>query len=217
MDDSKQQTQEPRIKSEQDSLAPVQLDRLTIDEEVAFMNRGKGSQLLALASIAGLLLVGGAAAMKGLERDQGYNQAGAAVSEIKDRHVDAYLSCALPGVPALNMASTERLHSAIENFAERFQKDYGLVLRRCEPQLEGLVSDLSQAPVPSDMRPALLELQKAGTTLYSSAASLRDYLEDPSKAYDYVAVTGHIDRLAKARTRYAERQTDFELSLNAKR
>jgi hypothetical protein len=181
------------------------------------MNRGKGAQLLAVAGIAGLLLIGGAAAMKGLEREQSYSQAGAAVTAIKDQHVDAYLACALPGVPALNMASSERLHSAIENFTERFQKDYGLVLRRCEPRLEGLVADLAQAPIPGDMKPSLEELKAAASSLYSAAAGLRDYLEDPGKPYDYVAVTGHIDRLAKARTRYAESQTDFELTLNAKR
>jgi hypothetical protein len=214
MDDS---TEGPRTKSEQDSLAPLQLDRASVEEEAASMNRGKGRQLLAIAGIAGLLLIGGAAAMKGLEREQGYSQAGAALGEIKDRHVDAYMACALPGVPALNVASSERLHSSLENFAERFQKDYGLVLRRCEPRLEGLVADLAQAPVPRDMKPALAELQTAASSLYSAAASLRDYLEDPSKAYDYVTVTGHIDRLAKARTRYSERQTEFELILNAKR
>lgn len=210
-------TQEPRNKQEQDSLAPVQLDRLSIEEEVAVMNRGKGAQLLAVAGIAGLLLIGGAAAMKGLEREQSYSQASAAVTDIKDRHVDAYMSCALPGVPALNIASAERLHSAVEGFAERFQKDYGLVLRRCEPKLEGLMAELSTAPVPAEMQPSLAELRKAASSLHSAAASLRDYLEDPNKAYDYVAVTGHIDRFAKARTRYAERQTDFELVLNAKR
>ena len=76
---------------EQESLAPFQLDRLTIEEEVAFMNRGKGLQLLSVLALAGVLVAGGAMAMKSLDREQKLSQAGAAAMDLGREHLDAYL------------------------------------------------------------------------------------------------------------------------------
>jgi len=189
-------------KREQDSLAPMQLDRLTIEEEVAGMNRGKGVQLLGVAIIASVLVVGGAVAMKRMDRGQAEGQAGAAVAGLLERHVDAYFACAVPDTPMAAFSSSERLHSAIEALAERYQKAYARTLESCEPKLEGLVPALTVAPVARSLEPAVAELRTAAISVQDGASDLRSYLSDSRRQYDYVEVTAFIDRLAKASAAY---------------
>ena len=189
-------------KSEQDSLAPVQLDRLTIEEEVAGMNRGKGAQLLAVAVLVSAVAIGGAWLMKQIDRSQAEGQAGAAVAGLREQHLDAYLACVVPNAPAGVFSSSERLHTAIETLAERFQKDYARTLQSCEPKLTGLLPALAAAPVASDLQPIIGNLKVAAISVKNSAEDLRSYLSDPQRPYDFVEVTQRIDHLARASAAY---------------
>jgi hypothetical protein len=182
-------------KREQDSLAPVQLDRLTIDEEVATMNRGKGAQLVSVAIMVSAFAVGGAWMMKVMDRNQAEGEAGAAVAGLREQHVDAYLRCAMPEAPASVFSNSERLHTAIEGIAERYQKAYARTLESCEPKLVGLLPSLMAAPVSGKLEPTVEGLKSAAVSVQDSAEDLRGYLADPRRAYDYVEVTAFIDRL----------------------
>ena len=189
-------------KREQDSLAPMQLDRLTIEEEVAGMNRGKSAQLLGVAMMVSALAVGGAWAMKQMDRDQAENNAGAAVANLRVEHVEAYLVCIAPEAPLSVFSSSERLHSALENQTERYQKAYASTLESCEPKLEGLIPALTVAPVAKKLEPTVNELKAAAMAVRDGANDLRSYLADPRRPYDYVEVTAFIDRLARASASY---------------
>lgn len=189
-------------KREQDSLAPVQLDRLTIEEEVAGMNRGKGAQLLGVAMMVGALAVGGAWAMKRIDRGQAESDAAAAVAGLRVQHVEAYLVCILPEAPLSVFSNSERLHSAIENLAERYQKAYARTLESCEPKLEGLVPSLTVAPVAKSLEPAVAGLKTSAIAIEQGAEDLESYLGDSRRPYDYVEVTAFIDRLARAAASY---------------
>jgi hypothetical protein len=189
-------------KREQDSLVPLQLDRLTIEEEVATMNRGKGAQLLSVAIIVSVFAVGGAWLMKTMDRSQAEGQAGAAVAGLREQHLDAYLRCVMPEAPAAVFSNSERLHSAIEGLAERYQKAYARTLESCEPRLAGLLPSLAMAPVAGKLEPTVEGLKSAAISVQDSAEDLRGYLSDPHRAYDYVEVTAFIDRLARAAVAY---------------
>jgi len=189
-------------KREQDSLAPVQLDRLTIEEEVATMNRGKGARLLSVAIVASAVAVGGAWMMKAMDRSQAESQAGTAVAALREQHVDAYLRCVLPEAPAAVFSNSERLHTALEGLAERYQKAYARTLESCEPKLEGLRPALAVTPISGKLAPTVEGLKSAALGVQDSAEDLRSYLADPRRGYDYVEVTAFIDRLARAATTY---------------
>lgn len=186
----------------QDSLAPVQLDRRAIEEEVASMKRGKGARLLGVAAIVGAFTLGGAWLMRQVDRNRAESEAGAAVAALREAHVDAYLRCVVPGAPAGTLASAERLHSAIETQAERHEKAYARTLASCEPKLAGLVPSIQAAPVGSALEPAVHAVEAAALAVQDGAADLRGYLEDPRRRYDYVEVTAFIDRLARASAEY---------------
>jgi hypothetical protein len=204
-------------RAEQDSLAPIQLDRLTIEEEAAFMNRGKKRQLLFAASLIAMALLGANTLVKQLDREMAYSQAGQAVSDAQQQQLGAYLQCALPGTQLSSVASADELHSAIERLVERFHKDYGRLLKRCEPKLEALAPTLANVNVPKDLQGELHELRASAKQLTASAVTLRTYLEDERTAYDYAQATAYIDRVAKAKLAYDEQDATFARSLDAAR
>jgi hypothetical protein len=189
-------------KREQDSLAPVQLDRLTIEEEVAGMNRGKSARLLGVAMMVSALAVGGAWAMKRLDREQAENNAASVVASLRVQHVEAYLVCIAPEAPLAVFSSSERLHSALESLTERYQKAYARTLESCEPKLDGLIPALTVAPVAKRLEPAVSDLKAAAVAVQDGASDLRSYLADARRPYDYVEVTAFIDRLARASASY---------------
>jgi hypothetical protein len=189
-------------KREQDSLAPMQLDRLTLEEEVASMKRGKGAQLLGVAVIVSALAIGGAWLMKQMDRNEAEGQAGAAVAALREQHLDAYLRCVVPNAPAEVLSNSVRLHSAIEALTERYQKAYAGTLDSCEPKLVGLVPALAAAPVSTALHPVMGNLKVAAISVQNSAEELRDYLADPARPYDYVEITAFIDHLARASAAY---------------
>lgn len=200
-------------RDEQDSLAPVQLDRLTIEEEVAFMNRGKGAQLLGVAVLVSALAVGGAWTMKQIDRNEAQGQAGAAVAGLREQHLDAYLQCVVPSAPAGVFSNSERLHTAIESLAERYQKQYARTLQSCEPKLAGLVPALTAAPVAPAVVPIVRNLKIAAISVKNSAEDLRSYLAAPDRAYDYVEVTQRIDHLARAAAAYHDQDQALRAEL----
>lgn len=207
-------TEETENRTEQDSLAPVQLDRLTIEEEVASMGRGKGRALLSIAVLCGVLALGGGLFMQTLDREQAEHDRSAAVSQLQQDHVQAYLSCVLPGAVASAYESSDRLLSAIEGKLEHKRKAYGATLERCEQKLSGLTTALSAAEVRGDLEPALTNLKTDADTLTQSAAGLREYLQDPSQSYDYVQAVARMDRLAQAAVRYGATDATYRTQLD---
>jgi hypothetical protein len=137
-----------------------------------------------------------------MDRSQAEGQIGAAVAGLREQHVDAYLRCVLPEAPATVFSNGERLHTAIEALAERYQKAYARTLESCEPRLIGLLPSLMAAPVSGKLEPTVEGLKSAALSVQDSAEDLRGYLSDPRRAYDYVEATAFIDRLARAAVAY---------------
>ena len=200
----------------QDSLAPVQLD-VTVDQEVASMKRGKGVQLLAIAVVAIGCVSGGVLAVQRLDRDRAYEQASAAAQDLRRTHVTAFVQCALPFAKSSSMESSERLYAAFADMIERSSTHYADVLRQCEPKLASLAPELAALSAPKELRGSLDGLRQAASQLNGSAAALRGALEDPAQSEDYVAVTAHADKLAKAIFGYEARDDAMQGALAALR
>jgi hypothetical protein len=204
-------------RAEQDSLAPIQLDRLTIEEEVAFMNRGKKPQLLLAVALIALAGVGGDALIKQMNRDLQYTQAGQAVSDAQAEQVQAYLQCALPGTHPASVTSTDELHGAIENLVERFHEDYSHLLKRCEPKLQALLPALARVSAPAPLEPELRALRASAKELTTSALALRTYVAREGASDDFVQTTAHIHRFAEAKAAYDAHDSSFARALEAAR
>jgi hypothetical protein len=201
----------------QDSLAPVQLDVRSVDEEVASMNRGKGVQLLAIAVVVVGAISGGVLTMQRLDRDRAYEQAGAATQELRRTHVTAFVQCALPFAQSSSMESRERLYAAFADMIERSANGYAQVLRQCESKLLTLPPALGALRAPSEIRGPIARLRESSLALQQASSALRGALEDPAQREDYVAVTARADHLAKAVFAYEDRDEDLRNALTARR
>ena len=203
-------------RGEQDSLAPVQLD-VNVDAEVASMNRGKGVQLLAVVVIALGTVSGGVLAMKRLDRDRAYEQAGAAAQELRRTHVTAFVQCALPFAHASNLETPERLYAAIADMVERSAASYAQVLRQCENKLLTLPPAIGSLRAPGELRAPIARLRESSLQLQQASTALRSALEDPAQREDYVGVTARADQLAKAVFAYDRSDGELRETLESKR
>lgn len=205
-------TDTPNARPE-DSLAPLELDRLTIEEEAAFMNRGKGKQLLSAVVVIGALAAGSALVMKELDRQQAELGRGNAVAALRGNAVEAYLQCVAKGASPVALKNDDRIHGLIEAVVERGEKRSATVFAHCAQRLSPLVPALAKAQLNAELVPALSELRSAAKDLTTSASALHAYLADPGKPYDFVPATALIDRLARAVVAYRERDDAFRSQL----
>ena len=205
-------TEMPKARQE-DSLAPLELDRLTIEEEAAFMNRGKGKQLLSTLVVAGALAAGGTFVMQELDRQKAEIERGQAVADLRGGHVEAYLQCVVPNAGPAALKIDDRIHGLIEGVVERGQKRVAGTFERCAQKLSPLGPALAEARVTAELTPALGELRTAATELTRSALELHAYLADPERPYDFVQATALIDRLARAVAAYRAHDTAFRSEL----
>jgi len=205
-------TDTPNVRAE-DSLAPLELDRLTVEEEAAFMNRGKGKQLLSAVVVVGALVAGGAYVMKEMDRQQAVLDRGEAVAALRGEHVEAYLRCVVKDATPTALQSNDRLHGLIEGVVERGEKRAAVGLERCSQKLAELGPALAKASVTSELAPALGGLRDAAKDLTSGATALSAYLADPDEPYDFVQVTALIDRVARAAAAYREHDDELRARL----
>jgi len=194
------------------SLAPLQIERLSVDDEVARMSRGKSRQLLKLGAAVSLCAAIAGLWLTGLDSHKTYADAIGSARALDERHSDAFLRCALPGIPSARLASGEQLHSAIERISERLGKSYGRSLSRCSSRLAGLVTGLRKLSVPAEAL-KLAAARDAAAALERAWDDYRIYLLDERTPYDYVQALPRVEKIALAWSAYGRRMTELESAL----
>jgi len=204
---------EPRVqRDDPDSLAPLQIERLSVDDEVARMSRGKSRQLLGLGAVVSLCAAIAGVWLTGLDSHRTYADAIGSARELDERHAEAFTRCALPGIPSSRLGSSEQLHSAIERISERLGKSYGRSLSRCTPRLTGLVTGLRELSIPAEagLRAAARD---AAAALEQAWQDYARYLLDERTPYDYVQALPRVEKIALASRAYDRRMTELESAL----
>jgi len=211
-------TKHDALRSEQDSLAPIQLDRLSAEEQdtVALMGKGKGLQLLRIAAIVAALGVGGFYAMRGLDSGLAYTEAGAAAGKLQRQHVEGFLRCALGPAYVTSTDSPERLYGALEAMSERGQKGYGRTLSRCLPTLEALPAALGALSAPADLTPNVAQLEGSARALLAATKAYATYLGADDTRYDFVIAAGHIDHITQAWAQYKKHDATLRSQIERK-
>jgi hypothetical protein len=207
------QQYKPGTRREPDSLAPVQLERAGIDEEIAQMKRGKGMRLTLTLLVAAIGVVGGTRWMGKIDDSQAYAAAAERLESIDSQQGEAFLRCALPNVQNSQLGSAPALLNAIEIASDRLDKRYGKLLEQCDYLLDGLTSSLSGLRAPADMTRRLQTLQSSASQLSSAFQDYRDYLLDPNKRYDYVQALPMIEKIANHWQEYQTARADAKTAL----
>ena len=195
------------------SLAPVQIERASIDEDIAQLNRGKGSRLLITILGGGLAVFGVVTWMQSIDGAQAYSAAAERLETIHAQSESAFLRCVLPDLQKSQLSSRQALHTAFEVASERGQKHYGKQLKHCTALSDKIVQQLNDLEVPADMYRNAQGVRAAAGEVAQSVEAYRAYLQDPSRPYDFVQATPMIERLSNALATYEERRTTFNQTL----
>ena len=201
-------------RGEQDSLAPVELDRLTVDEEVAMMQRGKSGRLV-VAALALVLAGGGAFTwMQRMDTRDAYTNAATVAVRLHHEHLDAFLRCALPRADAAQLQSQEGLSAAFANHGALLGRAHSGVLARCAEALVELSREVAAIRAPNPLRPQLTALHQAAEALRRAADGYRAQL-GAADGYDAAQLTPAIEKIVLARATYQQRQAALERAVRS--
>jgi len=186
------------VRSDPSSLAPIQLERSSVDEDIAQLKRGKGLRLTLTLAVGLAAIAGGTQLLRSMDAHQAYAKAGEQLELVDAQQSEAFLRCALPNLQRSQLDDPSELHTAIEIATERMDKAYGRVLAQCDPLLESFEEAVSQIKGPADMTRRLSSLSNAAGALGHSWSEYRKYLQDPTQHYDYVQAAPRIEKITNA-------------------
>lgn len=201
------------VRDDPHSLAPVQIEIESIDEDLAALKRGKGARLWLTLLGGGLAAFGLVRWMDNIDGARAYAASAERLEAISSQQGNAFMRCVLPDVQRSQLASRQALHTAFENASERAQKYYGKTLQRCSVLSQELEDELNLVDAPTDMYQRVQKVRWAARELNQALAAYRGYLQDPMRPYDYVQATPMIERLAIAWSNYEEQRVDVERAL----
>lgn len=189
------------------SLAPVQIEIATIDDDIARLKRGKSTRLMLTGLLSGLAVFGVVQWMQSIDGVQAYTAAAENLEAIHAQQGNAFLRCVLPDAQRSQLSSRQALHTALEVASERWQKYYGKQLQYCTGLSKRLMQRLNDLDVPPDAVRDLQGVRIAASELDRAVDSYRVYLLDPSRSYDFVQATPLIERVSIAWTAYEDERT----------
>jgi len=198
-----------------DSLAPVQLERLSVEEEVAQMQRGKGGKMALVIAAGSLLLAGGAYWMRHLDVERAYVVTAESIAQVDTQQAQAFMHCALRNVQAPQLASPDALRATIEITHQRLGAGFTRNLDQCLPLLDDLAPGLTAIKAPNDVKPKLTALEQSSNELRRSWKLYRTYLGDPK--FDDAQAAQLIESVTAAWARYEDLRSKISDELTTKR
>jgi hypothetical protein len=189
-------------RGEQDSLAPIQLERMSIEEESLVKHRGRVGHLMLFAVLAVSVVGLGTQLMKKLDAREAVVSAAAGVQRIRADKLDPFLRCALPGLDRAKLNSKDSLIGAIDDYSESMGKDYARTLSRCMPMLEEVSPALAAQKTPVELALPMRNLRSAAESLTVAVNAYRQHLGAPNEPYDYLHSLPRIEKIASAWERY---------------
>lgn len=200
-----------KLTTTEDSLASIQLDRLTVEDEAALISGGRVWQLRAAIGAAVVLAVAGVVWMKHVDTREAYVEAATSVRALHTKQISAFLLCAAPGTTADKAASKDALRQALQSASDRFGKTYTRTLAHCAPMLEQVGTELSALRVPKDVT-------TEAAALVSAAKDLQQTVEGAAQvpSYDTKRLSSLLDKVATGMQSYDASEEAFETALRTR-
>jgi hypothetical protein len=209
----------PDVQAREDphSLAPIQLENVSVDKEIAQIRGGRGLRLTITMLCLAAAAVGGSQLLRSMDAHQAYAQAAAQLERVDADQSEAFLRCALPNLQRSQIDAPNSLHNAIEIATERMDKSYGKLLAQCTPLLQTFEEAINNIKAPPDMTRRLATLSNAAGGLDRAWANYRSYLQQPGQPYDYVQAAPLIEKITGAWQNYQTARTQAKDALAAER
>jgi hypothetical protein len=203
------------IRQDPHSLAPIQLERSNLDQDVALIRGGQGARLTITVLALVACGMGGARLLKTLDAKEAYTHAAAQLDRVDKEQSEAFLHCALPNLQRSQLDTTSALHSAIEIASEGMDKAYGTLLGECSPLLDSLAMAVDQINAPPDLTRKLNALSTSARGLGRAWENYRKYLVQPDRPYDYVQAAPLIEKITLAWQDYRNARAQTKAALAA--
>lgn len=199
------------------SLAPIQLEGPSVQEEAAQLKRGRGLRLaLNLTALVAVATAGGQW-LNGLDTRNSYTQAAAQLDRSETTQAEGFMRCVLPDLQPSQLTSTVTLYGSIENLTEQLGKAYGDQVAACAPLLDDFERSVHKVRAPADMTRHLQEVSRAASSVKQSWESYQRYLQTPNQPYDYVQAAPLIDHITVAWKSYHESNSKTKSALGEER
>lgn len=199
------------------SLAPIQLEGASVQEEAAQLTRGRGlrlafnlAALVAVATVAGQWL-------NSLDNRNAYANAAAQLDRSESTQAEGFMRCVLPDLQPSQLTSQVTLYGTIENLTEQLGKAYGDQVAACAPLLDDFEHSVHNVRAPADMTRHLQEVSLAASSVKQSWQSYQRYLQTPNEPYDYVKAAPLIDRITVAWKTYHQTNKRTKQALGEER
>jgi hypothetical protein len=189
--------EEKKEETRPDSLAPVTIPEVSVDEEAAAMNKGKRKTIIALVVVVAISFVGAGMFLQNADKKSAFREAGQTLNSLKKRQFNRFWGCALEGVNLSDIRSNADLVAKIELRSSVGRTRYGRMVReRCVDILEEVATALDVLQVPSELKPEVEGLKKATSQLRDGWREYLSYITDPDLSYDETKARRYLDKIA---------------------
>jgi hypothetical protein len=192
---------EQKETSGQDSLTPVTVKDISIDisldEEAAAMNKGKGRMIISAIVVLAVIFVGAGMFLKRADKDAAYREAGQTINALKKRQFDRFWGCTLEGVDLRDINSNAVLTAKIESRSSAGALRYGkLVKDRCLEILDEIATNLDVIQVPGDLQTQINGMKKATSQLRDGWREYLSVITNQDHPYDEVRAHPYLEKIA---------------------
>ncbi|MBN1652784.1 MAG: hypothetical protein JXA30_03325 [Deltaproteobacteria bacterium] len=189
--------EQQKEKTGQDSLTPITVGDVSIDEEAAALSKGKGWTIVSAVVVLAVCFVGAGMFLKSADEKSAYREAGQTLNGLKKRQFDRFWGCALESVDLRDIKSNADLMAQIENRSRAGASRYGRAVReRCVEILEEIESSLDVIQVPGELKPQVDTMKKSTSQLRDGWREYIAYISDPDVIYDETKARSYLEKIA---------------------
>lgn len=202
-----------------DSLAPIELDEVTLAEleadAAAMTGSPKRSLLFGLAIGMGTF-VAVMFWMQAIDQSNAYGQAAATLHGIQVERIDAFWECAVPsGYPKARTDAA--LAASIAGWSGRNPTVYAHYVQSCMPHLTTAESRLATMRVPNDLFRQALDARNALSSVRLAWVNQLTMLADAQTRYDANASRAQALKIARAKSEAAHAMLTLKQALLERR
>ena len=163
---------------EHDTLIPVALDRLSVEDEadLSRMNGGRTTKLVAVLLVAAIGGAGALVWMKRADAREAYLGAATQARQLTDTKLASFEDCTVPSAGSTRIETKAQWADALTRQGTLGGRSYARVLGRCTPMLEELDSDLAAIKAPTELASNLQAVRNASAQLKTAVDGYKRYL-----------------------------------------
>jgi hypothetical protein len=197
------------------SLAPVQVERASDDQDLAGMRGRRGPRIVIAVAVLAAGSFGGFRLLRSMDAHQVYARSISQLERSDIEQREAFVRCALPNQQSSQLAAPSAMQSAIEIATARMGNTYAKVLTKCTPLLENFQHSVASIEAPADTASSVRSVSTAANAFAAAWLGLRDFLQSPGE-HDRAQVAPHIQAITTAWSAYQTARSKAKEALSAR-